>query len=68
MDVDARETLKRARQALSRAHQEPVGRHFDRLVRMGLIDRKGRVTRLYGGKARLAVQRRSMASKRKRSG
>jgi hypothetical protein len=40
-----------ALEALRKAPPETPREHFARLVRMGLIDTQGRVTKLYGGEA-----------------
>lgn len=42
------ELAREAREALSRRTETPE-EHFDRLVRIGWINRKGEVTRLLGG-------------------
>ena len=45
------ELAQEALEALRRAPPETPREHFARLVRLGLIDPQGRVTRLYGGEA-----------------
>jgi hypothetical protein len=45
------EIAEEAREALRKAPPETPRECFARLVRMGLIDTQGRVTRLYGGEA-----------------
>ncbi len=45
------ELAQEAQEALAKAPSETPREHFARLVRMGLIDTQGRVTRLYGGEA-----------------
>lgn len=46
----ADEIAREAREALSRRKEKP-GERFDRLVRLGWINRQGEVTRLLGGDA-----------------
>jgi hypothetical protein len=46
-----REIAEEAWEALRKLPPETPREHFARLVRMGLIDTQGRVTRLYGGEA-----------------
>lgn len=46
----AEEIAREARYALSRRKEKP-GERFDRLVRLGWINRQGEVTRLLGGDA-----------------
>jgi hypothetical protein len=45
------EIAEEAREALRKLPPETPREHFARLVRVGLIDTQGRVTRLYGGEA-----------------
>jgi hypothetical protein len=45
------ELAQEALQALRTAPPESSREHFARLVRMGLIDTQGRVTKLFGGDA-----------------
>ena len=46
----AEELAREAREVLSRRNEKP-GERFDRLVRLGWINRQGEVTRLLGGDA-----------------
>ncbi|HET6882237.1 MAG TPA: hypothetical protein VFI31_18880 [Pirellulales bacterium] len=48
--ASAEEIAREAREALSRCKEKP-GERFDRLVRLGWINRQGEVTRLLGGNA-----------------
>jgi hypothetical protein len=52
-----REIADEALEALRRAPPETPREHFARLVRMGLIDTRGRLTRLYGGEAEPEIEK-----------
>lgn len=53
----AQELALEAVEALRKAPPETPRQHFARLVRMGLINSQGRVTRLYGGEAEPEIDR-----------
>jgi hypothetical protein len=44
------ELAKESREALRRSRESPA-EHFDRLVRLGFINKRGEVTKLLGGDA-----------------
>ena len=45
------ELARKAREALQKAPPETPKEHFARLVKMGLIDSRGHVTKMFGGEA-----------------
>jgi hypothetical protein len=48
---------KEAIEAMREASKETAGQTFARLIRMGLIDTHGQVTKLYGGDAEPEIER-----------
>jgi hypothetical protein len=51
--VNRQATYEEMKAALARAHELPPLERFHRMVRRGLIDKEGRLTKLYGGEAEL---------------
>jgi len=52
-----REIGKEALEALRNAPKETSREHLARLIRIGLIDTEGRVTRLFGGEAEPEIEK-----------
>jgi hypothetical protein len=48
---------KEALMAMREASKETAGQTFARLVRMGLIDTHGQITKLYGGEAEPEIEK-----------
>jgi hypothetical protein len=55
--MSSREIAKEAMEAIRNGPKETAGQTFARLIRMGLIDTQGQITKLYGGDAEPEIER-----------
>ncbi|CAN5299902.1 hypothetical protein BH10PLA2_BH10PLA2_05910 [soil metagenome] len=53
----SREIAKEAMDAMQNGPKETAGQMFARLIRIGLIDTEGQITKLYGGDAEPEIER-----------